>query len=38
VADRLATVSKRRFLSPLTSLTAHELVRVETIVRLQLGL
>lgn len=38
MADQLATVSKRRLLSPLTSLTSDEMRRVEMIVRLQLGL
>ena len=38
MADQLATVAKRRLLSPLASLTAEELRRVEMIVRLQLGL
>ncbi|HVX13097.1 MAG TPA: type II toxin-antitoxin system PemK/MazF family toxin [Pirellulales bacterium] len=38
MADQLATVSKRRLLSPLTSLSSEELQRIEIIVRLQLGL
>ncbi|HVX16318.1 MAG TPA: type II toxin-antitoxin system PemK/MazF family toxin [Pirellulales bacterium] len=38
MADQLATVSKRRLLSPLASLTSDEMHRVETILRLHLGL
>lgn len=38
MADQLVTVSKRRLLAPLTSLTSDEMRRVEMIVRLQLGL
>lgn len=38
MADQLATISKQRLIAPLSSLTAQELERVETIVRLQLDL
>ena len=38
MADQVTTVSKHRLLAPLSSLTAQELERVETVVRLQLGL
>ena len=38
MADQLATVSRRRLLAPLSSLSRDELQRVEMIVRLQLGL
>lgn len=38
MADQLSTVSKHRLLGPLSSLTAEELERVDTVVRLQLGL
>lgn len=38
MADQLATVSKRRLLAPLSSLSSDEMQRVEMIVRLQLGL
>ena len=38
MADQLTTVSKHRLVGPLSTLTAQELERVETIIRLQLGL
>ena len=38
MADQLTTVSKQRLIGPLACLTAQELVRVEMVVRLQLGL
>ena len=38
LADQLTTVSKHRLLGQLTSLSAEELERVETVVRLQLAL